>query len=146
MRSNTRLAWIVGAALLTVSTMALAQHGPQQRPQGNKPGPAQMEQNLDRSRMQGRDRMDQQDRQNTRDQAGTMAQDEARAMGRDQQRDRDTYGYQLMTEQEHNEYREQLEKAETNQERQQIMAEHRAEMQARAKEQGVDLEEPEESE
>ena len=41
---------------------------------------------------------------------------------------------------------EQLEKAETNQERQQIMAEHRAEMQARAKEQGVDLEEPEESE
>jgi len=53
------------------------------------------------------------------------------------------YGSQLMTEQERQEYRARMRAATTAQEREQIRLEHHTQMQARAREQGVDLpEEP----
>lgn len=128
----------LAVALLAISMASLGQHGPKQRPTADRPGAGKMEQSYDRGQMQGRDQADQQDRQ--------KAQEQAKSATKSRQADRDIYGYQLMTEQERNEYRERLAKAGTEQERQQISAEHRAEMQARAKERGVDLEETEESE
>ena len=51
------------------------------------------------------------------------------------------YGSQLMTVQEQNEYRERIRTAKTEEERNQIRAEHHQEMQARAAAQGVTLSE-----
>lgn len=61
-----------------------------------------------------------------------------------QMRDEDIYGYRLMTERERNQFREQMENAASDAERQQLAAQHREEMQSRAKQKGVELEEPEE--
>jgi hypothetical protein len=138
MKTNARLAWILAAALLTTSASGLAQKGPQDQAQSDRQRPANIDRTYDRDRMKDRDRAVQEDRQ--------QAPDKSKAKDQAQKRDRDIYGYQLMTEQERNEYREQLKKAETNQERQQIVAEHREKMQARASEEGVNLEEREESE
>jgi hypothetical protein len=49
------------------------------------------------------------------------------------------YGSQLMTQQERNEYRDRMRTAKSQQERDQIRAEHHARMQDRAKERGVKL-------
>lgn len=77
------------------------------------------------------------DRLRTRDPASTQAQDQLRTQERI--RDQDIYGYQLMTPQERDEYRERMRAASTAQEREQIRAEHHALMQERAKERGVML-------
>lgn len=143
MQLNVRLAWAVAAAFLAASATGLAQHGPgAQQPRLQKPGAEQMQQNADRGRMTDHARMDQQDRGKMQDQENTRAPDLARA----RQQDGDIYGYQLMTEQERNEYRDRLAKAETNEERQKITSAHRAEMQTRAAAKGIDLDESEESE
>lgn len=52
------------------------------------------------------------------------------------------YGGELMSQQERLEYREQLRAKETTQERDQLKAEHRSNMQQRAKERGVTVQEP----
>ena len=139
MKSKSRMAIAVVATLLTISATALAQHGPGQQQQGQRPGATQLQQGVDRGRMQDHDRMDQQDRQKA--QAQQKAQDQAEDMATARQQDRDIYGYQLMTEQERDEYRERIANAETKQEREQITAEHRAAMQTRAAEKGIDLDE-----
>jgi hypothetical protein len=70
-----------------------------------------------------------------------LAQGQSRAQ--QQIRDRDIYGYQMMTSQERNEYRNRMRTATTAEERERIRAEHHAQMLARAKERGVKLpEEP----
>jgi hypothetical protein len=56
-----------------------------------------------------------------------------------QDRDRDIYGSQLMTQQERNEYRQRMQQAQTAQERERVRAEHHQRMLARAKERGVTL-------
>jgi hypothetical protein len=56
------------------------------------------------------------------------------------------YGGNVMTVQERNEHREQLRQIESDQERAQLIAQHREEMQARAMQRGVELEEVEEAE
>lgn len=49
------------------------------------------------------------------------------------------YGSQLMTEQERSAYQSKMRAAKTNEEREQIRAQHHKEMQVRAKQQGVTL-------
>jgi len=66
----------------------------------------------------------------------THDMDQMRTM--DQDRDM-IYGSQLMTEQERTAYRERIRMATTEQEREQIRAEHHTQMLARAKERGVTL-------
>ena len=56
-----------------------------------------------------------------------------------QQDDQPIYGSQMMTEQERMEYRNQMMNAKTDEERQQIRAEHHVQMQERAKERGITL-------
>lgn len=53
--------------------------------------------------------------------------------------DQPVYGSQLMTEQERAEYQARMRAATTEQEREQIRLEHHAQMQERAKQQGVTL-------
>lgn len=72
-----------------------------------------------------------------RDQVQTQPPDQVRTQ--DQLRDRDIYGYQMMTEQERNEYRARMLGANTQEERDRIRAEHHALILARAKERGMTL-------
>lgn len=69
----------------------------------------------------------------------TQTQEQAQPRTQQQMRDRDIYGYQLMTPQERDAYRERMRNARTLEEREQIRAEHHAQMQARAKERGLAL-------
>ena len=70
-----------------------------------------------------------------------LAQNQSRAQ--EQMRDRDIYGYQMMTPQERNEYRNRMRTATTAEERERIRAEHHAQMVERAKARGLKLpEEP----
>ncbi|WP_291009259.1 hypothetical protein [Hydrogenophaga sp.] len=80
----------------------------------------------------------------TQDQLRTQDKDmiKDKDMDKDQDRMRDQdrlhiYGYELMTDQERNAQRERMRAAKTLQERDRIRAEHRAQMDARAKERGV---------
>ncbi|MBS0388824.1 MAG: hypothetical protein JSR15_10120 [Proteobacteria bacterium] len=56
-----------------------------------------------------------------------------------QQERRSVYGYELMSQAELEQHRERLREAKTAQERESIRAEHHAQMEARAREQGVTL-------
>jgi hypothetical protein len=82
-----------------------------------------------------------QDREQDRDRV--QLQDPSAAQDRDRDRDRiqdrDIYGYQLMTEQERNTYRERMRNAATAEERNRIRAEHHEQMKMRAKERGMKI-------
>ncbi len=69
----------------------------------------------------------------------SFAQDPTQSETPQATRDRDIYGWQLMTPEERNEYRQRMSTAKTAQEREQIRAEHHAEMQKRAEASGVTL-------
>lgn len=69
----------------------------------------------------------------------TVAQDKDQTRTQDQLRDQDIYGYQLMTQQERNEYRNRMRAAKTLEERERIRNEHHEQMKVRAKERGVIL-------
>ena len=71
--------------------------------------------------------------------AQDRTQDQTQSQTRQTIRDRDIYGYQLMTPQERSEYRQRMRAAKTVQEREQIRAEHHEEMQKRAEARGITL-------
>ena len=73
--------------------------------------------------------------------AGAQAtvQDQRRAQTQQQVRDREIYGYQLMTPQERDAYRARMRTAKTAEERERIRNEHHVAMQARAKERGLTI-------
>lgn len=150
MKFKAGLTLLIAATLLAASVTGLAQKKSQNRPQTHQSQPVHQERTFDQGRAQARDRADQKDQKQARDEADqkVQKQDQDRAKTKDQAqtRDQDIYGYQLMNEQERNNYREQLKLAETNEERLQFTAEHREKMQARARTSGIDLEETEESE
>lgn len=70
--------------------------------------------------------------------SAVLAQDKAKEQTQSQARER-IYGYQLMTEQERNEYRQQMRAATTADERERMRAEHHERMKERAKERGITL-------
>lgn len=87
-----------------------------------------------------------QDQLKTQDQLRTQDKDmvKDKDMDKDQDRLRDQdrlyiYGYELMTDQERNAHRERMRAAKTLQERDRIRAEHRVQMDARAKERGMTI-------
>ena len=71
--------------------------------------------------------------------AQDRTQDKAQAQTRQTIRDRDIYGYQMMTPQERNEYRQRMRAAKTQQERERIRAEHHEQMKQRAQARGITL-------
>ncbi len=72
-------------------------------------------------------------------QSAVRQEQEVRPGASSREHDGDIYGYQLMTERERGQYRDRLRAATTDQELSQVRSEHRARMQARAKERGVTL-------
>jgi hypothetical protein len=79
-----------------------------------------------------------QDQLKTQDQLRTQDMDKDQDRLRDQDRQY-IFGYELMTDQERNAHRERMLAAKTLQERDRIRAEHRVQMEARAKERGVPI-------
>lgn len=72
-------------------------------------------------------------------QSAARQEQEVRPGVSSREHDGDIYGYQLMTERERGEYRDRLRAATTDRELCRVRSEHRARMQARAKERGVTL-------
>jgi len=72
-------------------------------------------------------------------QSAARQEQEVRPGASSREHDGDIYGYQLMTERERGQYRDRLRAATTDQELSLVRSEHRARMQARAKERGVTL-------
>ena len=140
MRTKTGLFAIASAALLL--TPALVQAG---GPGGGGGGshaqrPAQVvrgQQDMQRDRARDMDRQTpDRDRDRVRDQDRIHTPDAVSAA------DKKIYGYQLMTAQERKEFQERLRKTDAgSRERTEFLAQHREEMQKRAKEQGVKLDE-----
>lgn len=132
---------MVFAALVLVSqaTMAQGQGHVQNRPMDRPQDRAQIErgqQDLDRDRLRDRDRATVPSRDRDRDQERTHAPDFARLS------DHDIYGNELMSVQERNQYRDQLQNAASIEERKQAEEQHREMIQVRAKTQGVDVTPP----
>jgi len=70
----------------------------------------------------------------------TPSQSQDRATVRDQKQTQERiFGSQLMTEEERKEYREQMRRAKSDQERAEIRAQHHERMKARAEQRGVSL-------
>ncbi len=127
MRFNQTLAILVASALVAAPAAAVAQGN------GNKGATdAQKRAQVERSQRDlDRDRLRTQDRDRT--------QDRIHAPG-DAQQGR-MYGYGLMTDAEREAYQARLAKAETAEEREQIKAQHRKEMEVRARERNIEVDE-----
>lgn len=138
MRTTTFIAALFTTVLLLTPVTGLAQgqqHGvdkkpPQDRAQAER---GQREMGSDRMRLHDRSGVAQHDRDRIQDR--THAPDEAK------QTENNIYGYNLMSEEERNAYRERVQNAENRQEREQIEAKHRHEMQIRAENKGVKIDE-----
>lgn len=141
MKSSTAISILVASILAFTSASSFAQ-------QGQRGGAgADRAQQVDRDRTYDRDRMSDRDRTFDRD----RTQDRDRTDSPEQDRDRDRlqdpaslggqkmYGNELMTPEEREQYRNELGNAETQEEREQVRAEHVATMQQLALQQGLDL-------
>ena len=135
MKLQTGILGIAVAALALTPVLSDAKGGPGQG--GQPKDRAQVERgqrDMDRDRMHDRDRMTNPQHDRQRDQDRIHAPDQAK-FG-----DHEIYGGEMMTEQERNQYREQLRLIGSDeQKRTRFMAEHREEMQKRAKERGVEI-------
>jgi|GEM_PF-7022158 len=120
-------------ALMVTAVLSTVQVGVAQDRQRDRDHDAQQNQQIDRARTFDRDRFIDRDRSIDRD------SDRDRLHRQEPLHDVEVYGRQLMTRQELYEYRERLRKATTEAERSRLHAEHRQEMQARAREQGVSI-------
>jgi hypothetical protein len=90
-------------------------------------------QQVDRDRIQDRTRLDTPDQDRDRDRDRLQVQDPMKL------ENKDIYGSGLMSGDEMNQYRKQLQNAKTEQERTQVQAQHEERMKARALRQGKDL-------
>ena len=148
MKTFTRIcALIVTAMALTPLTGFAQGHGQGQGQDRGAHHPhhrAQVERgqsDFDRDRMRDRDRIHQsaQDPEQDRD----RIQDRTKAPDNAGFGDQDIYGHELMSVEERNQYRERLRLVESDpQKKTRFEAQHREEMQVRAREQGVILDEP----
>lgn len=143
MKHETVIGVLISSALLLTSAAGFAQQGgqrdrpePQDRAQVERGQQADRDRDFDRDRLQDRDRLDIPSHDRDRDQDRTHAPDFARLS------DQDIYGSEVMSMQERNEYRNQLQNAASMEERQQIEARNREMVQAKAKSQGVNLAPP----
>lgn len=142
MKTQTTISLITAAALALASFSAVAQGRQQGGSQHQPQDRAQVERgqrDLDRDRMRDRDRISapEHDQDRDRDQDRTHAPDNAK------HGDSEIYGQEVMSVQERNQYREQLRLTESDPKAQtEFKAQHAEKMRIRAKEQGVALEDP----
>jgi len=143
MRNLVSILTLIAAAMILAPPDGLAK-GPG-RGSGAQPATAAQSErgrsDMDRDRM--RDRIHTPAPHENEAQDRTRAQDRVHAPGQAQLADEDIYGHQLMSVEERNSYRERMKLVGGDpQARSRFMAEHRELMQARAKAQGVKLDEP----
>lgn len=143
MKHKAAIGILISSVLLLSSATSFAQQGPpgdrpdpQDRAQAERGQQADRDRDFDRDRLRDRDRIDVPSQDRDRDQDRIHAPDFAR-LG-----DHDIYGSEIMSVQERNEYRNQLQNASSTEERRQIEARHRETVQERAKLRGVDLVSP----
>jgi hypothetical protein len=131
---------LFAAALLAVPAAGIAGQGKQH---GADKAPPQDRAQVERGqRDMGSDRLRQHDRSGVAQHDRDRIQDRAHAPDGMQQDANNIYGYNLMSEEERNAYRQRIQNAENRQEREQIEAQHRHEMQIRAANKGVEIEDP----
>lgn len=123
MRYRTAISIIVAAMLALTSMSVYANPGKGGGGDGNRD--QQMARDYDHDKDQARDRDRDQDRLHAQDPMSMS--------------DRDTYGSELMTEDELSQYRKQLANMETEQAREQFQIQHEKQMQDRAMKQRKDL-------
>jgi len=143
MKHKTAIGVLMSGVLLLASGSGFAQQGPpgdrpepQDRAQAERGQQADRDRDFDRDRLQDRDRIDVPAQDRDRDQDRIHVPDFA------QLSDQDIYGSEVMSMQERNEYRNQLQNAGSSDERLQIEAQHRNMVQAKAKSQRVELAPP----
>lgn len=145
MRIRAKIAAIVAAALVITPLAGLAK-GMGGGGNSQAPDRAQMERgqnDFDRDRIRDRDRVDEPtyDRDRSRDQDRIHAPESAKMGGNK------IYGGELMSAKEREQYREQLRLVDADKkQRTQFLATHQEKMQARAKKQGVKLDDMEQAE
>lgn len=148
--------------ILVLATAALAVPSATAWSQQSRSGEraAQTTQERQMERMQSREHMKSAEQLQQRDQDRLQEQEKDQEKTQDrlakgdgdkdqlQERDRDRihqdeiFGSEMMTEQERMRYQEQIQSATSEEQRAQIRAKHREQMQQRAKERGIDLDEP----
>ena len=139
MKTKTFITTVVATAMALTSAAAIAQgNGGGNGGQGGASAQqrAQVERGQrdpDRDRMRDRDRIAAPQHDRDRIQDLTKAPDSAGF------NENNVYGHDLMSDEERDAYRERVMNAETRQEREQIEAQHRHEMQIRAKNRNVEL-------
>ena len=138
MKTRTLITAAVATAMALTSVAAIAQGNGGGKGNANAQKRAQVERgqrDYDRDRMRDRDRLGSPQHDRDRIQDRTKAPEHAGL------NESNIYGYDLMSDAERNAYREQIMKAESRQEREQVEAQHRLEMQIRAKNRNVELDE-----
>jgi len=130
------MAILATLALTPLVSLAQGQNGGGQRGGADNAQYERGQGDFDRDRLRDRDRLNDSAAQQDR----VRQQDRVHVPGTGLQADEPIYGEQLMSEQERNQYREQLRLiGQDTEKRTQFMAQHKEEMQKRAKAKGVDL-------
>ena len=131
---------LVGALILAVP--GFAQHGPPSTPPQSQPPHGQPPGNMERDRAFDRDQDS--DRMPDKDQDRDRMHDQDRLHHPDFSRlhDDDIYGRELLSAEERNAFRRQLQEAASAEERRRIEEQHREMVQERAEERGVQLAPP----
>jgi len=138
MKYRTLLGVVIASALaLTSVTIYAAQHGGAGA-SGDRTQQMDRDRDFDRDRIQDRDRLDQ-DQDRDRDQDRDQVRDRTHLQDPSAIKDAEIYGSDLMSEEERNQYRKQLQNMKTVEERNQYQAQHEKMMQERAQKQGKDL-------
>ena len=138
MKYRTLLGVVMASALaLTSVTSYAAQHGGAGA-SGDRTQQMDRDRDFDRDRIQDRDRLDQ-DQDRDRDQDRDQVRDRTHLQDPSAIKDAEIYGSDLMSEEERNQYRKQLQNMKTVEERNQYQAQHEKMMQERAQQQGKDL-------
>ena len=131
---------LFAAALLAAPIAGLAGQGKQH---GANKAPPQDRAQVERGqREMGSDRLRQHNRSGVAQHDRDRIQDRTHAPDAMQKDEHNIYGYNLMSEEERNAYRARVQNAENQQDREQIEAQHRHEMQVRAANKGVQIEDP----
>lgn len=137
MKTTKFLMTLVATALIATPLAVAAGQG-SQRGADNQP-PQQRAQVERGQRDMASDRLREQDRLGAAQQDRDRIQDRTHAPDSAGRKENNIYGYELMSEEERNAYQERIRNAENRQEKEQIEAQHRREMQIRAESKGVTI-------
>ena len=135
MRTRTIItALAVGALVVTPALVSAQQSGNRNSTEAKQRAQVErVQRDIDRDRVRERAGVAEHDRDRTQDR--TNAPEDAK------QAQQNIYGYNLMSDEERDAYRERIRNASNEQEREQLMAQHREEIQTRARNRNIKIDE-----